>query len=232
MINEILWIVLLLVTFGIQLAAYRLFGKTGLYVWTAVAVILANIQVMKTIGMFGLMTALGNIIYSSTFLTTDIISENYSKKEARKAVWIGFFVLISVTVVMQITLFFEPHSSDTMSPALAQVFGILPRIAIASIVAYLISQNVDVVFYNFLKKKTKHIWIRNNLSTMVSQFIDNVIFTWIAFVGLFGLFGWSLVFSWDVVFSIFIVSYIMKWIVAICDTPFIYLAKKMKKNVN
>ena len=57
---------------------YRLFGKTGLYIWTAVAVILANIQVMKTIQVFGLVTALGNVIYSSLFLVTDIINENYS----------------------------------------------------------------------------------------------------------------------------------------------------------
>ena len=88
MINEVLWIGLLIINFFIVLFAYRLFGKTGLYIWTAVAVILANIQVMKTIQVFGLVTALGNVIYSSLFLATDILNENHTKKDAQKAVWI------------------------------------------------------------------------------------------------------------------------------------------------
>ena len=71
MINELLWVLLLIVTFLFQIAAYRLFGKKGLYAWIAMAVIIANIQVMKTIGIFGLVTAMGNIIYSTTFLACD-----------------------------------------------------------------------------------------------------------------------------------------------------------------
>ena len=231
MLNELLWILLLLVTFIIQILAYRFFGKNGLYAWIAIAIILANIQVMKTIGFFGLVTALGNIIYGTTFLTTDILSENYGKKEAKKAVWIGFFMLISVTIIMQITLFFTPHSTDNLSPALQQIFGLLPRITIASLTAYLISQFHDIWAFEFWKKmfKGKHLWFRNNLSTMTSQLIDNVIFTWIAFIGFFGLFGWNQVFTWDIIIQIFLVSYTMKWFVALLDTPFVYLSKIIKK---
>ena len=231
MLNELLWLLLLLVTFIIQILAYRFFGKNGLYAWIAVAIILANIQVMKTVGFFGLVTALGNIIYGTTFLTTDILSENYGKKEAKKAVWIGFFMLISITIIMQLCLLFTPHESDTLSPALEQIFGLLPRIAIASLTAYLISQFYDVWFFNFLKQKMKgkYLWLRNNLSTMVSQLIDNIIFTWIAFIGFFGLFGWGQVFDWSIIIQIFVVSYIMKWIVAVFDTPFVYLSRKVKK---
>jgi len=230
MLNELLWILLLLITFIIQILAYRFFGKNGLYAWIAVAIILANIQVMKTVSFFGLVTALGNIIYGTTFLTTDILSENYGKKEAKKAVWIGFFMLISITIIMQLCLQFTPHESDTLSPALQQIFGLLPRIAIASLTAYLISQFFDVYFFNILKNKFKgkHLWLRNNLSTMVSQLIDNVIFTWIAFVGI-GLFGWTQVFDWSIIIQIFVVSYVMKWIVAVFDTPFVYLSRKIKK---
>ena len=232
MLNELLWILLLLLTFIIQILAYRFFGKNGLYAWIVVAIILANIQVMKTVGFFGLVTALGNIIYGTTFLTTDILCENYGKKEAKKAVWIGFFMLISITIIMQLCLQFTPHESDTLSPALQQIFGLLPRITIASLTAYLISQIFDVYFFNILKNKFKgkYLWFRNNISTMVSQLIDNVIFTWIAFIGFFGLFGWGQVFDWSIIIQIFVVSYIMKWIVAILDTPFIYLAKRFKRN--
>ena len=133
---------------------------------------------------------------------------------------------------MQISLQFIPHESDTLSPALQTIFGLLPRIAVASLTAYLVSQLHDVWAFNFWKKKFKgkKLWLRNNFSTLTSQLIDNIIFTYIAFVGLFGLFGWGQVFPWQIVISIFIVSYIMKIIVSVCDTPFIYWSRKIKKS--
>lgn len=228
--NELLWILLLASTFFLQILAYKLFGKTGLYAWIAMAVIVANIQVMKTIEVFTFVTALGNIIYSTTFLATDILAENHGKKEAAKAVWIGFFILITTTIVMQICINFIPHESDTLHPAIQQIFGFLPRIAVASLAAYLVSQLHDVWAFNFWKKlfKGKYLWLRNNFSTMTSQLIDNIIFSWIAWVGLFGLFGWNQVFEWSLIIEIFLVSYVMKWIVAVADTPFIYWSKKIK----
>jgi uncharacterized integral membrane protein (TIGR00697 family) len=221
MINEFLWIGLLLTSFFIVILAYKLFGLTGLYIWTAVSVILANIQVMKTIQVFGLVTAMGNVIYSSLFLVTDIINENHSKKDAQKAVWIGFFVLISTTIIMQISIQFIPDKSDFLSEHITAIFNFLPRIAFASLIAYLVSQSHDVWFYAKLKKrhKIKYLWLRNNLSTITSQLLDNTIFTLIAFAGIF---------TWDIIGQIFLTSFILKVIVAACDTPFVYLARKIK----
>ncbi|KYK34609.1 MAG: hypothetical protein AYK22_05095 [Thermoplasmatales archaeon SG8-52-3] len=219
--NEILWIGLLLSSFLMVILAYKLFGITGLYIWTAVAVILANIQVMKTIQIFGLVTAMGNVIYSSLFLVTDIINENHSKKDAQKAVWIGFFVLITTTIIMQISIQFIPDESDFLSEHITAIFSFLPRIAFASLIAYLISQSHDVWFYASLKKrhKKRFLWLRNNLSTITSQLIDNVIFSLVAFVGIF---------SWNVIGQIFFTSLILKIVIATCDTPFVYLARKIK----
>ncbi|MBW2980621.1 queuosine precursor transporter [Candidatus Woesearchaeota archaeon] len=230
MYNELLWIILMFVIFLFTTIAYRLFGKIGLYAWMAIALVIANLQVLKTVEMFGWVTALGNVIYGTTFLSTDILSENYGKKEAKKAVFIGFFILIAMTTIMQLTLFFIPHESDFASPSLETIFGFMPRIVIASLCAYLVSQLHDVWAFNFWKKKFegKHLWFRNNLSTMSSQLVDNVIFTLIAFVGFFGLFGWEQVFEWSLIFQIFILSYVMKWVVAAIDTPFVYLAKWFK----
>ncbi|AGK60808.1 conserved hypothetical integral membrane protein [Archaeoglobus sulfaticallidus PM70-1] len=229
--NEILWFILLIVNFSGITLAYRLFGKSGLYAWTAMAIIIANIQVMKTIKFFGLVTAMGNIIYGSTFLVTDILCENYGKESARKAVMIGFFTLIFTTIIMQLCLAFIPDQSDTLSPALEQIFSLLPRITVASLTAYIISQFHDVWAFDFWKRKTKgkHLWLRNNASTMVSQLIDNAVFTWIAFVG-FGIF-WEQVFPWEVIAEIFITSYIMKFIVAVLDTPFVYLSRVIKESL-
>ncbi len=222
MINELLWVLLMLVNFAGIILAYRFFGKSGLYAWIAMAIIIANVQVLKTIPFFGLITALGNIIYGTTFLVTDILCENHSKSEAKKAVLVGFFILIIVTIIMQICLRFVPHESDFSQKALETIFGFLPRIAFASLTAYLISQFHDVWAFNLWKKLTggRYLWFRNNMSTMVSQLIDNIIFTLIAFIG---------VFSFGVMFQIFITSYFMKFIVAACDTPFLYIAKWIKK---
>ena len=220
MINEVLWIGSLIVSLFTVIIAYKLFGKTGLYIWTAAAVIIANIQVLKIVEVFGLETALGNVIYASIFLSTDILNENHTKKDAQKAVWIGFFVLIATTVIMQITLQFTPSENDFINEHIAAIFSLMPRIAIASLIAYIISQNHDVWFYAKLKKKdkTKRLWLRNNLSTITSQLLDNTIFTLIAFVG---------VFSWITIGQIFLTSLILKVIVAVCDTPFLYLARKI-----
>ena len=229
--NELLSILSGLVIFIGILVFYRFFGKTGLFIWMGVAVLIANIQVMKTISVFGFVTAMGNIIYATTYLASDILNEIYGKKEAKRAVILGFFVMIFFTIVVQLTLLFKPDATDTMSPALQQVFGILPRIAVASLTAYIISQLVDIWLYALIKKVTngKHLWLRCNSSGFLSQLIDNITFTWIAFVGLFGLFGWGQVFEWGIIIQIFITSLIIKYIVSICDTPFLYFAVWMKK---
>ncbi len=226
--NEVLWFILMIASFiGITLA-YKLFGRTGLYVWIGMAIVLANIQVAKMIEFFGLLTAMGNIIYGSTFLATDILAEKYGKREARKGVFVGFFVLIAVTVIMQITLAFTPAPEDALDPALQQIFGFMPDVTIASLTAYLISQLHDVWAFHFWKQRTKgrFLWLRNNASTMVSQLIDNATFTFLFFVvfnpQIFAEIGWNGV--WE----IFITSYVMKFIVAIFDTPFIYLATRIE----
>lgn len=101
--------VFVLVTYGFFLLCYRLFGKKGLYAWIGVATVIANIQVTKTIDIMGIVLTLGNTMYVSMYLTSDLLNEKYGPGEARKAVWFGFFTLIMTTVLMQMVLFFERH---------------------------------------------------------------------------------------------------------------------------
>ncbi|WP_340113690.1 queuosine precursor transporter [Maribellus mangrovi] len=225
--NEILWLVMLLANFLLIILAYRLFGKWGLIMWIPISVIVANIQVIQTVKLFGLAATLGNIVYATSFLVTDILSENYGKQEAKKAVWIGFFSLISMTFLMNLALEFIPLAGDDFAPvaheATSTIFSLMPRIAIASLSAYLLSQRHDVWAYHFWRKrfsKDNQIWLRNNLSTMVSQLIDSVVFVLIAFWGVYeGL----------VLFEIFLTTYILKWVVAAADTPFVYWARGIHK---
>ncbi len=221
MTNELLWFGLMILCYLAVLLIYKLFGRKGLFAWVAMSIILANIQVMKTIQIFGLVTAEGNIVYSSIFFVSDILNEVYGKKEARKAVYVGFFVLVMTTVIMQVTLMFIPDSSDTMAPHLAAIFGFMPRIALASLAAYICSQMYDVWMYAFMKKYhgRRLLWLRSNVSVIFSQLIDNTIFTLIAFYGIF---------SWDIIIQIYVTSLILKIIVSFVDTPFLYLARNIK----
>lgn len=219
--NESLWLLLLLANFTAILMAYRFFGKLGLYIWIPIATILANIQVLKMVDLLSIGVTLGNITYASSFLVTDILSENYGKKSAKKAVFIGFFSLTATVIIMNLALMFKPNEFDFIHESLNNIFAILPRIALASLIAYGVSQMHDVWAYNFWKNLfpgVKSLWLRNNASTMVSQLIDSVIFTFIAF--------WGLLPNSEFV-QILITTYILKWFVAAIDTPFLYLARFM-----
>ncbi|MDD4735218.1 MAG: queuosine precursor transporter [Kiritimatiellae bacterium] len=219
MSNEALWILLLLINFGAILLIYRLYGKTGLFVWIPIATILANIQVIKVINLFGFQATLGNIVYATTFLATDILSENHGKKEAAQAVFIGFFSLIVMTIIMNLVILFEPAPDDFAQESLKTIFSLMPRLALASFTAFAFSQFHDVWSFHAWKKRlpaTRHLWIRNNASTMISQLIDTGIFISIAFIG---------VFPWPVLMGLFWTTYLLKFVVALLDTPLLYLAK-------
>ena len=225
--NEILFLISIAFYLSGVLFAYKIFGKTGLYVWSTISDTLGNIEAMIMVDMFGLSVTLGNALYASNFVVTDILSENYDKESANKAVNIGLFVTIIWVLATQLILKFEPNSIDFISGPLNEVFGFMPRIAIASIFTYAVAQKIDVIIYHKVWEKTnkifknsnKGLWIRNNISTLTSQLIDTTIFTLIAFVGEMPL---------NEVLSLIFTTYILKAIIGVLDTPFVYLARKMK----
>ncbi|AQQ53543.1 queuosine precursor transporter [Planococcus lenghuensis] len=222
MFNEFWGLGFALLNFLLLLTMYKIFGRSGLFAWVAISTILANIQVTKTIEIIGLTATLGNSLYASTFLATDILNEKYGRKDAQKAVWLGFSSLLVMLVAMQFAIKFEPAESDFAQESLATIFGLIPRIAIGSMAAYLVSQLLDVHIFALLRKlfpKDSQFWIRNNGSTMVSQLLDTLVFTLIAFYGTF---------PFDVWIQIFVSTYVLKFIVAALDTPFGYFAKKIK----
>ncbi|MGE6488762.1 queuosine precursor transporter [Paenisporosarcina sp. NPDC076898] len=221
MFNEMLGLGFAIVNMLFVLIMYKFFGRTGLFVWVGFATVLANIQVTKLIEIFGLTATLGNAIYGSIFLVTDILNEKYGKQEAKKAVWLGFIFLLMMTVIMQMVLLFQPAADDFAQESLSTIFGLIPRIALGSMIAYLVSQYTDVLIFSFLRKlfpSDGAFWIRNNGSTMLSQLLDTLIFTSIAFWG---------VYPTDVWLSVFISTYVLKFLVSILGTPFGYIAKRM-----
>lgn len=222
MSNELIFILTVLIYLGSALALYKVFGKNGLYAFAIFGTLLGNIAVCKCVDIFGLSTTAGNVLYASTFLVTDILSEKYGRKDATKAVAYSFTIMVLWMLGTQLILLFSPNANDYINESLKVVFGLVPRITIASLTGFVISQNLDVFLYHFIWGRTGNtksmLWLRNNGSTLTSQAIDTVIFTTLAFWG---------VYPTNVFFSILITTYVFKAIVALLDTPFMYWARKI-----
>ena len=217
--NIFLSIVYLIITFSITVFIYKVFGKEGTYVWICVSIIIANIQSVKIVEIFGLTTTLGNVAYSNVFLATDILNENEGSKSANKSVIFGFIFMILFTCLMSLSLLFEASPLDTSQESLRNIFTIIPRICIASLAGYLASQFLDVLLFKKLKQKYNKLWLSNNLSTIVSQLVDTIVFTLIAYSGLV---------PWIELLEIAGTMYALKVIIALADTGFIYLSRHLK----
>lgn len=227
--NEILLIASLTLVFGSTLISYRVFGKTGLYIMTAISTIVSNIECLILINAFTMEQTLGNVFFASTFLITDILSENHSKKDANKAVWIGIFTNVFFILISQSWLLYVPAQTDWVMPSINVVFSNTPRMMLSSLSVYAVSQFLDVKLYHMWWKLTskkfgdnqKYLWLRNNGSTLISQLINTVLFTLFAFYGTY---------NFTTLLSIMISSYIIYAITGLIDTPMVYLARKMKRN--
>jgi queuosine precursor transporter len=220
--NEVIFIATVLIYLGAVVLLYKLFGKNGLFVFAIFGTILGNIAVCKSIDLFGLSTTAGNVLYASTFLVTDILSEKYGKEEAQKAVVYSIAIMLLWLLGTQLILWFTPNESDYIQSSLSTVFGLVPRITIASLLGFICSQNIDVILYHAIWKRTgnsrKMLWLRNNGSTLISQALDTVIFTTVAFLGSYPT---------NVFISIMLTTYLFKAIVALADTAFIYTARNI-----
>lgn len=216
--NNLLFLITILANFFGIIVAFRLFGKIGLYGWAVMATIVANIEVAKCVDMLGLSVTLGNVIYGSVFLCTDILSEMYGERDAKKCVSVTFIFMVVATVLFQASLLFIPNENDFISPAMKEVFALVPRIVASSIACFWISNRIDVFLYQWIRKRFKPLWLRNNGATMVAQLLDSVLFTFAAFTG---------VFDFVTLLEISFTTYAVKVIVAACDTPFLYWAKSL-----
>ncbi|NLA62439.1 MAG: queuosine precursor transporter [Bacteroidales bacterium] len=206
--------------FGLTLA-YKLFGKMGLIGIIAGSVVMMNILVNKSVLIFGLGATSGNVFYSMMYLATDILSENYGGKEARKSIMIGFFISILTMIGAWVALAMTPAPWDIAHEPLSLILTPMFRIVLGSMVAFFVSNMIDTYTYQWLKKKfPNQLWIRNNGSTMSSQLVDSLLFATIALLDTMPFVAWL-----QVVLS----TYLLKVIIAIIDTPFLYFVAKRVK---
>jgi len=185
-------------------------------------VVIANVLAVKIVSFGPFTVPAGVIAFSMTFLITDILSEKWGKKAARRAVWAGFYTNLIFVLSLFIAIYWKPAPfAVEFADKFKEVLSLAPRIAVASFIAYLISQHHDVWSFHFWKRITKgrHLWLRNNASTVVSQFLDSAIFAFLAFYGVMPV--------WPLILGLWVV----KVIIAALDTPFMYGVIKVMDKV-
>jgi len=169
--------------------------------------------------------SVGILPYPITFLITDLISEIYGKIAANRVVTAGIFAsFFSMGILLIADYVPAMESSPVDNDTFTQVFSLSPLAVLASMIAYLLAQFVDIRIYHFWKKLTngKMLWLRNNFSTFASQFLDTF-----SVVFLLSVFG---VLPWDLFFDLVLSGFIFKVIIALLDTPLLYLLVWMFKN--
>ena len=188
------------------------------------SLVLANIiGTTKFVYVFGLTVPAGVLAYPFTFLATDLICELYGKKRAQMLVWVGFTMNFFMLGLMMLGHYLKDASGISgATSTFENVYEFMIGNVIASMIAYLIAQSVDVRLFHFWKSLTKgkHLWLRNNLSTVVSQLVDTTaIMTVLYFANNLG----SRIQSISDLVGLIFASYIFKVLVALFDTPLFYL---------
>lgn len=221
MSNELLFVLELIVVFGSLLLVKKFFGKHGLIAWVPIVAILANIQVCKQIDLWGLSATLGNVLFASSFLATDILSECYGKDTSKKAVYAGIGFMVFFLIVSQITLWFVPNDFDMAQASLEGLFTLSMRTTASSLVMYALANIADVWLFHKLKDimHGKKLWFRNNVATITCNCLENFGFIFLAFYGIMDV---------SDLLAISLTSCAIETIIALLDTPFLYIAKKIK----
>ncbi len=230
--NELVLIIQILLFYGGLMGMYRWFGRKGVMAWSILATVSANIECLIQIDAFGMSMTGGNILFASTFLATDIISEMYGRKQANNLVHINVVISVLFVLISQSWLFFHPNSVDFVFPHVQGIFASVPRIMVASLLTYAIVQKADIYLYHWVwqlttrktDQKGRFLWLRNNTATIISQFFNAVLFNFGAFFALTP--EYTAAYCWKISLATFVV-YVAT---ALLDTPFIYGARKMAKN--
>ncbi len=204
--------------------AFSLQRKTNLLLGLFVGcLITANLIGLKIASFYLFEASVGILVFPILFLITDIIEEVHGQEKAKEFVYIGLAVLVVVLFVTAIAVLLPAAERSFVSgEEYGKIFGTTLRIFVASIIGFFFSQMHDVWAFNFWKRftKGKFLWLRNNASTLVSQFLDTTIFMFIAFYAM------TPKFTVEYVFALIIPYWLIKVLFALCDTPFCYLGVK------
>jgi len=217
--NELIFLLHIMIIAISSLVALWL-GKEALIAYVCVLGILSNLFVTKQILLFGLNVTATDAFVVGAVLGLQLLQEYYGKKIARKAIGASFFLLIFYAVVSWIHMRYLPSFSDVCHGHFMAILKHMPRIAVASITSYLLSQLLDYNIYGFLKKifKGRHLVVRSYISLAIVQLFDTVLFS---FLGLYGII--------TNVGNVIVLSFAIKMIVILIATPLVAFSPKIIK---
>lgn len=215
--NEVILLLEIAVVFSLVVTVYKIFGRDGLLLWPCVAVIVANVTTIKSVMIFGLNIPLGNVLFASTFLATDILTERYGSAQARKSVYLSLFGALCFVVVSQIALWYTPGEYDVADAVMQVLLGMDCRVTLAGITMLLIANIADISIYEKIKQLTqgRYIWVRNNVATIFCNCVENVFFMLLGFCGIY-----TVAECLEMALAVSVVEAF----IGVCDTPFLYLA--------
>ena len=233
---ELVCVLTLLLCYTSIIIMTKLWQKEGIFVYSVVAIIACNMQVLKAVefSWYHEPIALGTIIYASTFLASDVIIELYGIKAARKSIFLGFAGSILLLLLMISALGLKPLELTNSNQhnhfneahyALNLIFSPNTALLVASLTAYVISQLTDIFIFSKLKSQTKnaYLWLRTFFSITIATFIDSIIFNILAWV----VFAPQPV-SWNSLILTYIIgAYILQIFVALFNIPTFYILLKI-----
>jgi len=199
---------------------YKFYILLGLYVgfWGVLQSITVKLVPLdlSSVGLGMLAFSYGSFAHAFTYPCTDAVAEVWGVKRARLMVYLGVAVYIMATLLIYIATLLPPAAGWPHDEAYNSLFAAAPRIVLGSLIATLFAQLWDIHVFEWVKKRTgtRYLWLRNNVSTIGSQFFDTILFYTIAFYGIIPN---------EVLTQVIIGSYILKLLVALIDTPIVYL---------
>lgn len=215
MTNEISFFIRLVLDAAFVLLLFRL-GKAGLYAAIVTNLLLISVMGGKFVSIFGMVTNTGNVFYASVFLATFLLVEHHGRKEALKSVLMGFAALVLFVIMGQLTINYAGvPETNAIHNAMQVLFQSLPRIAFASVLAYLFAQSFAIFIYSELKRRWPkgNLLLRNMIAAVVGQLLDSIIFFMVAFAGTI---------AGPVVAQAIAAGFILKILAALLTTPVLY----------
>ena len=233
----------IILSYVMVLLIFKYFGKEGLYTYITMAIIIANIQVLKLVpfSFFSNPIPLGTVVFVSTYLATEIINEHYGKQAAILAIKLSFLGYLCFVILMTLTLSFSPITVEKLKAGedindyiwafsiqdhLKALFMPAPSILLSSLLAFASSQLINILIFSklLILFKNKFLWFRGIISSSIGTLLDNIVFSFCAF--------WFLA-KEPVALSILIFSYILGvfWLrlgLSFIDMPMLYLSYKFK----
>jgi queuosine precursor transporter len=213
--NEFLFFTHALLVVLFSFIALRI-GKEALMTSIALQAVMANLFVTKQIALFGLQVTCSDVFIIGSILSLNLLQEYFGKPLAKRATLLTFYALVFFTLMSQIHLFYLPGPADTMQNSFKAILSSAPRIIIASLIVFFLSQKFDIALFSFLKRKLPRLSLakRSLISSSCSQGVDTVLFS---FLGLYGIVA--------SVWNVILLSSLIKIAILVISSPLLHFSK-------